>query len=311
MKLSVMSMMVLLVGAPAVGRAQDTESKGPDLQASYQTLKDAEAKGDAAAVKKLAAETSALARKAAAEPAPEDASEKEAWASRVAYAKDLDGQTEYALFDVALRSRPADMADLLAALEEKNPKCQYLDQAYGSYLYALSQSGGTARIPVVAEKALANFPDNTDLLLVMVNSTFAAKQTDRALGFSNRLVAAFSKKTKPEGVSDADWEKQRASSIGRGYFVAGMISGEKNQYAAADKSLRAALPYIKGNNAMMAPALFYLGVANYNLGKMGVNKAKILEGAKFSDDCAAIPGDLATQAWKNSALMKAEAAKMR
>ncbi len=304
MKLSVLGMMFLLVAAPLLCRAQE-------LEASYQSLKEAEAKGDAAAVKKLAAETSALARKAAAEAAPADADEKEAWTARVAYAKDVDGQTEYALYEVALKSPPPAMADLLAALEQQSPKCKYLDQAYGSYLYALSQSGGAAKIPVVAEKALENFPENTDLLLVMANSTYAAKQGDKAEAYANRLVDAFGKRTKPEGVADADWEKLKNNSLGRGYWVAGMVSGEKNQYAAADKSLRAALPYLKGNNAMMAPALFTLGTANYNLGKASANKAKVLEGAKFNDQCAAIPGDLAGQASKNSAVMKAEAAKMK
>jgi hypothetical protein len=304
MKLSVLGMMLLLVGVPMVCRAQE-------LEASYQSLKDAEAKGDPAAVKKLAAETSALARKAAAEAAPADADEKEAWTARVAYAKDVDGQTEYALYEVALKSPPAAMADLLAALEQQNPKCKYLDQAYASYLYALSQSGGAAKIPVVAEKALENFPQNTDLLLVMTNATYAAKQGDKAVVYANRLVEAFGNRTKPEGVSDADWVKQKNASLGRAYWVAGMVSGEKNQYVAADKSLRAALPYLSGNNAMLAPALFYLGTANYNLGKMTASKAKMLEGAKFSDQCAAIPGDLAQQASKNSAVMKAEAAKMR
>jgi hypothetical protein len=304
MNLSVLGMMVVLAGAPLPARAQE-------LEASYRSLKDAEAQGDAATVKKLAAETSALARKAAAEAAPEDADEKEAWTKRIAYAKDVDGQTEYALYEVALKSPPPAMADLLAALEEQNPKCKYLDVAYGSYLYALSQSGGMAKIPVVAEKALENFPENTDLLLVMANSTYAAKQGDKAQAYANRLVEAFGKRAKPEGVSDADWEKQKNASLGRGYWVAGMVSGEKNQYAAADKSLRAALPYLKGNNAMLAPALFYLGTANYNLGKTSASKAKVLEGAKFSDQCAAIPGDLAQQASKNSTVMKAEAAKMR
>jgi len=304
MKLLALSTMVLLVGAAAVARAHD-------LDASYQNLKDAQAKGDAAAVKKLAGETSALARKAAAEPAPEDADEKAAWTTRVEYAKGIEVQTEYALYEVALKSPPAAMVDLLAALEAQNPKCQYLDQGYGAYLYALSQTGGTAKIPAIAEKALANFPENTDLLLVLVNSTFASKQSDRAQGYANRLVAAWARKTKPEGVSEADFERQKTTSLGRGYWVSGMVSGEKNQYAAADKNLRAALPYIKGNNAMTAPALFYLGTANYNLGKMTNSKAKILEGAKFSDDCAALPSEFAQQAWKNSAIMKAEAAKMR
>jgi len=304
MKLTILSMMVLLVGAAAVARSQD-------LEASYQSLKDAEAKGDAAAVKKLAGETSALARKAAAEAAPADADEKEAWTKQVEYAKGVDDQTEYILYAMALKSPPPVMADLLGALEAQNPKCRYLDQGYASYLYALNQSGGAAKIPVVAEKALENFPENTDLLLVMANSTFAAKQSDKAQGYADRLIAAFQKRTKPEGVDDAAWDQQKNAFLGRGYWVSGVVSAEKNQYAAADKNLRAALPLIKGNNAMVAPALFYLGLANYNLGKSSASKAKILEGAKFSDQCAAIPGDLAAQATKNSTVMKADAAKMK
>ncbi len=304
MKLSVLSMMVFLVGAPAVGRAQD-------LDTSYQSLKEAEAKGDAVAVKKLAAETSALARKAAAEAAPQDPDEKDAWTKRVAYAKDLDTQTEYILYVLAIKSPAPTMVDLMAALEAQNPKCKYLDEGYASYLYALSQTGGTSKITGIAEKALANFPENTDLLLVMVNATYAARSVDRAQAYANRLVAAWGKRSKAESVSEGDWERQRTASLARGYWVAGMCAGEKNQYAAADRNLRAALPLIKGNNAMLAPALFYLGTANYNLGKMTMNKAKVLEGAKFSDDCAAIPGELVQQAWKNAAIMKAEAAKMR
>jgi len=60
-----------------------------------------------------------------------------------------------------------------------------------------------------------------------------------------------------------------------------------------------------------AAALFYLGLANYNLGKMTMNKAKVLEGAKFSDQCAAITGQYAEQAYKNSMVMKSEAGRMR
>lgn len=295
---------LLLMGVAALGHAQD-------LEASYQSLKDADGKGDAAAVKRLATETSALARKAAAEPAPADADEKEAWSKRVAYAKDIDGQTEYILYATALKTPPPVMVDLLSTLEAQNPKCQYLEQGYASYLYALSQTGGTAKIPAIAEKALDNFPENTDLLLVMANQSFSVKQSDKALGYANRLVAAYDKKTKPDGVSDTDWDKQRNASLGRGYWVAGVVSAEKNQYAAADKNLRAALPMIKGNNAMMAPALFYLGLANYNLGKASASKAKVLEGAKFSEQCAAIPGELSAQAAKNSSVMKADAAKLK
>lgn len=303
MKLSVLSMMVLLVGAPGVGRTQD-------LDTTYQNLKDAEAKGDAAAVKKLAAETSALARQAAAEPAPAAADEKDAWTKRVAYAKDVDLQSEYALYDVALKSQPATMVEMIAALEAQNPKSKYLDEGYAAYIYALSQSGATAKIPAIAEKALPNFPDNPDLLYFLAENARPSK-SDRAVNYATRLVASFAKRTKPEGMSDADWEKKKATMVGEGYRIAGVVSGERGQYSAADRNLRAALPYIKGNAAFTAEALFYLGVSNYNLGKMTMNKAKVLDGAKFSDQCAALPGPYAEQAWKNSAIMKADAGKMR
>jgi hypothetical protein len=62
---------------------------------------------------------------------------------------------------------------------------------------------------------------------------------------------------------------------------------------------------------MMAPALFYLGVANYSLGTMTNTKAQVLEGAKFSEQAAAIKSDLATQAYRNAQAMKDAAAKMR
>jgi hypothetical protein len=44
---------------------------------------------------------------------------------------------------------------------------------------------------------------------------------------------------------------------------------------------------------------------------MTLNKAKVLEGAKFSDQCAAIEGPYADQARHNALVMKNEAAKIR
>ena len=102
------------------------------------------------------------------------------------------------------------------------------------------------------------------------------------------------KKTRPEGIAEADWDKQKTGSLGRAYWVVGMVFAQKSQWVAADKSLREALPYIKGNNAMLAPALFYLGTANYNLGKMTMNKAKILEGAN-----SAISAPPCRAIWRN------------
>jgi hypothetical protein len=110
-------------------------------------------------------------------------------------------------------------------------------------------------------------------------------------------------------VADSDWAKSKSAMLNEGHRIVGVVSGEGGQYVPADRELRAALPGLSGG--LRAEALFYLGVANYNVGKMTNNKAKVLEAAKFSDDCAAIQSPYAEQAYKNSNAMKADAAKMR
>jgi hypothetical protein len=303
MKLPALFMATILLGGPAVAIADKLED-------AFQNLQEAVAKKDPARVKTLVAEVSPLVDDALAVPAPQSDEERAIWRNHIDYAKSVGQYAEYALFAAAVGSPAATMADLISALEQRNPRSRYLDGAYGPYLVALSQTGGQAKIPLIAERAVENFPDNVDLLSVMTESSLSRKQNDRALAYANRLTAAFNK-PKPEGVSDADWARKRSVGLGRGYWIAGVISGEKNDYNAADRNLRAALPLIQGNTAMMAPALLHLGVANYQLGRLLLNKARVLEAARFSEQCAAIPGPYAEQARHNALVAKADADKMR
>ncbi|MGA9627991.1 MAG: hypothetical protein WBQ65_26190, partial [Bryobacteraceae bacterium] len=269
------------------------------------------AKKDAAQVKKLAVPLFDLSRKAIAAPEPTNAIEKEDWPNRVKYAKEAEGYAEYALYATGVQADPATMVDLLGLLEQQAPKSKYLDQGYEAYLAALHEVGKDDAIPTIAEKAIVNFPSNPDLLYVLANAAQVKKQADRAISFANRLVAAANSRQKPEAESAADWERQKSVWLGRGYWIAGVLNGEKNLYALSNKSLRAALPYIKGEPGLMGPALFYLGVDNYQLGVMTNNKKAVLEGATFSDQCAAIAGPYQDQAYRNSMAMKAAAGRMR
>lgn len=304
MNLAVLSFAVFLAAPPPV--------IGPgDLETAYQNIKDAVAKKDAVQVKRLAAQACALAREAASAPAPESDDEKEAWKNHVAFARDVEVYTEYALYATAIQAPPETTVDLLATLEQQNPKSKYLADAYGPYFYALHRTGAAAKIPDVAAKAIENFPDNDDALLVLADTAMNRKQMDRALGYAKRLTAVLNRHGRPEGMSAGDWERKRSAALGRGYWIAGVVEGEKGQYFDCDKDLRAALPLVAGNDSMKAPALFYLGMANYQLGKMTMKKALVLEGAKFSTQAAAIQSPLAQQAWHNAQVMKDEAAKMR
>ena len=303
MKLSVLGIAIFLLTGPVV--------VADELDDAYQSLQNAVTKKDAPQVKKLAVQVCELARKVIASPEPTNAIEKEDWPNRLKYTKEAEAYTEYALYATAVQSDSAAMVDLLGTLEQQSPKSKYLDQGYEAYLAALHQVGKDADIPAIAEKAIVNFPNNPDLLYVLANSAQEKKQIDRAISFANRLVAAANSRPKPEAVSAADWEAKKRIWLGRGYWIAGVLNGEKNLYALSNKSLRAGLPYIKGEPGLMGPALFYLGVDNYQLGTMTNNKKQVLEGAAFSDQCAAIEGPYQGQAYRNSMAMKDAAAKMR
>jgi len=251
--------------------------RADDLDDALQALKDAEPSKDVAKIKQLAAAAHQTAQKWETATPPSDA-DKENYEARARYAKDVDTYSEYSLYALAIQSDSKVGADLVATLEAQNPKSKYLDMP--------------------------------DLLMIEVDGAVGRKQTDRAVTLANRMIAAANKKA-PDGISAADWERTKSSALGRGYFVVGSIACERNQYKVADTNLRSALPLIKGNNAMMGPALFCLGVVNYNLANMTASKAKMLEAAKFSEQAAAIPGPTQDQAYKNSIAMKAQADKMR
>ena len=196
--------------------------------------------------------------------------------ARAAYAKECDNYSEYALFALAVQSQPAVALDLISTLEKQNPKSKYLSEP--------------------------------EILIIEADSALGKNQTDRALSLANRLIAVGNGKA-PEG--EANWDTRKETALSRGYWMAGVIQGQKNLYKDADRNLRAALPLIKGNNAMLGPALFFLGVANYNIGKLTLNKPKMLEAAKFSQDAAAIQGPYQNQAYTNAMNIKREADQMR
>jgi tetratricopeptide (TPR) repeat protein len=282
-----------------------------DLDEAYERLKVAQSKNDAASVKKLAAEVHTIAARILAAPVAPGDSESDEWTDRMANARSADLFSEYALYATAVQSEPPTLVDLVSTLESQNPKSKYLDAAYGPYLIALSRSGSAAKVPSVAEKALANFPENEDLLLVTLDTAMRGKQSDRALTYANRLIAVMTKHRVPTGTATADWERKKARALAQGYWSAGVIYGEKGQYVAADKNLRSALPLIGSDEAMLGPALFHLGMANYQIGKMTMSKARVVEGARFSERCAAINSQYTDQARHNALVMKSEGERMR
>lgn len=253
-------------------------SAAPDeLEDSYNSLKEAVAKKDADSVRKLSGQASKLARAAEAAPAADDAAKQ-----HVEFGKEVDTYSEYALAATAEQSgmEASKVVELVDQLEAQNPKSKYLD--YGCLaadVTALSSLAGSA----------------------------AAKSPDRALADANKLIAV-GKKAKPEGAADADWERLKAAALGTGYYLAGAMYAQKQSWVDCDRELKDALPYIGKEPARMGPAEFYLGLCNYQFGRLTQDRSRLMAAQKYSEASAAIPGPMQQQAARNALAIKTELA---
>lgn len=291
--------------AMAIGEKMMALDPG-DPESAHNALKAAEGKKDPDAIRKWAGITSKAARKAAAEPQPSDAGDIENWKNRVDYARQVDIYTEYSLYAATLAAPdPRKKIELAEALEAQNPNSQYIPQVSGAYFVALQQTGQQAKAVAVAEKALAKDATSEDMLLVVANHYMTKKDAGKVLDNAGKLVALLSTKPKPEGVSEADWEKKKNQMLGVGNWMLGVTYMDQSKLVEADKAFRAALPLIGNTPDLLAPALFHLGVANYKLGDTAKpDKARIADALKFSQQCAALNSPYQAQAQANAGAIK-------
>jgi hypothetical protein len=281
-----------------------------DLDDHYAQLKDAQTKKDPDTVKKLALETSKLARAEAAAPQPADAAAVADWKQRVDFAKQVDHFTEYSLASTAIATTDqAKMEDLVDSLIALNPKSEYLTLCSSTYLAALAKQGTDKQL-AGAQKLLTANASNDEALHVLALG-YSSSSPDRASGYATRLIAVMKGKAKPEGVTDADWEKTKAGDLGDGYFIVGAAACTKSGWIDCDRNLKLALPYVNKDQRTLGITYYYLGLADYQIGKVTTDRAKIAEGQKYSEQSAAIAGPFQQQAFKNAQAMKTELAAPR
>ena len=276
-----------------------------DVDDSYAALKDAVEKKDVDGVIKLAPQTAKLAAALSAKPQPSDASQVEDWKARVGFGKEVGAYAEYSLSAMAATADPAKAVELVDLLIDVNPKSQYLSSATPVYLAGLLKNGGAAKELAGAQKVLKGSPTNEDALYVLA-SGYMASAPGQAQGYATRLTATMRTKAKPEGVAAEDWERKKALYLGQGYYIAGATAAQTQSWKDCDTNLRAALPYVASNPGIAGTVYFYLGLANYQLGKLTGDRPRMQEGQKFSEQSAAIAGPMQPQAQRNAALIKQE-----
>jgi tetratricopeptide (TPR) repeat protein len=199
----------------AMAAAEKVLAQDPaDLGTAVAALKAAEGKKDPDAVRKWAVQASDVARKAAQAPKTED-EDDDAFKQRVDYSKQLDAYTKYALFNSAVQTpEAAKKLELLKTLEERDPESTFLSQGYGLCFQAFVQSGDLPGAVAVAEQRIAKGQGN-ELMLATAGDFYLRqnREPQKVLDYSSKLIELVNTKPKPDGVSDADWQK------GKDYFL--------------------------------------------------------------------------------------------
>ena len=278
-------------------------AQAPDeLDTAYNNLKAAQEKKDAAEVEKWASATSALARQVIAKSTSDEDK------SKADYARQVDTYTEYALYAMAMQTTdPAAIVKLVEALEKQNAKSEYLPQVYSRYLNALRQTGNADKAGAAAERAVARDPNNEEALLAAADYYLQKNnEPDKTIQYAARAADAMSAKTKPDAMSDADWQKKKQAVLGRALWIQGVSYSNQGKNAQADKALRAALPLVKGDDQLTALGAFYLGMADYKMGGASKNKAQLREALGFFEQSAAIKSAVQAQAQKNVKAIRGE-----
>lgn len=270
------------------------------VEDAQQTLKAAEMKKDPDLVLKWSSKTAELAQKVVSSPQPKEADEVENWKARVDYTRQVNTYTEYSLYAMAVQTAdPQKQAALIEALQQRNPKSEYLAKAQDTLFVAYQKSGATDKAVALAQQVAATGTPSDDMLLVLTQDSAKKKDREHVHTYCAKLVEAIGSKPKPEGVADADWTKRKNAILLFAYSTNGEQYFNEGKLGPADQELRKALPLVEDNATVKPEVLFYLGLANYKM-------EKAQEAYKFFRACAAMKSPFQAQATKNLTAIKTQ-----
>jgi hypothetical protein len=280
--------------------AQNLLASDPDdLDSASAALQASEVQKDTELTRKYAVTSWDAASKAAQAPKPADADDVADWSKQIEFANQAQAYAEYVLASqAALESNWRRKAELVQALEQRNPQSKYLAAVKRNI--RVSEEANPEQAFAMAERGLVNDPDNEDYLMRIANH-YMSREEDlpKVLSYSLRVLEVLDKKAKPDALSAEEWEKKKARYTGGANWMIGVVYGKQARYGLSDRYLRAALAQIQDDAQLLAAAYFYLGYDNYALAGQFRDKSKAIEAARFSKLCLAIDGPFQPLAQKN------------
>ena len=289
----------------ALATAQSLLALDPDdVNCASAALQAAEAEKNPDLIRKYAVASWDAASKAVLTQKPADSDDVADWNKQVEFANQSRAYSEYVLASqAALEANSRRKAELIQALEQRNPRSTYLVAVKRNI--RVREEANPAQAFQMAQRGLAEDPRNEDYLMRLANHYMSQEEDlGKVLSYSLRVLEVIEKKAKPEGVGAEEWEKKKARYTGGANWMIGVVYGKQARYGLSDRYLRAALAYIQDDSQLLAAAYFYLGYDNYALAGQLRDKGRAIEAAKFSKLCLAIDGPFQSLAQKNLEVLR-------
>src|SRR6478609_11286083 len=174
--------------------------------------------------------------------------------------KEIKDPAEYNAYVGAVQqSDPAAKISGLEAFLTQYPNSVMKEDALELLMGTYQQANNQAKVIDAANRLLAANPNNARALVLHAYNERAAQKWADAKQHAERGLQAVEKMAKPDGVSDADFTKQKAQLAGLLNSVAGFSALQLKDYAEAQKYLRPAVEADPNNVENVYPlALAYL-----------------------------------------------------
>jgi|SRR5688572_11981576 len=269
-----------------------------DLHAAQLCLKAAEAKKDAALIKTWTELTRRVAADLAKQPAPKESADEAEWNHATQVVKYMGAQSEYDLFQKALRApdlrtRLKHIADLRAL----NARSTYMHNALLLAFQAYKALGETSRAVEVAEKIVQYDPNNEDSLLAIADAYLRSK-SPLALPYASKVAQLMQTKRKPAELSVEQWSRKQRIYQRNAYWIIGNVHYAEKRFAEAEAAFQVALPLVEDEDSKET-IHFFLGWSNYKLQNYHA-------AVKYLTLCAARPGPYQQQALQNIEAIRKE-----
>jgi tetratricopeptide (TPR) repeat protein len=227
-------------------------------------------KGDTDRLFAAGERTSGILQRFKAQPPPAGTS-PETWKAQqqqqLESVKDNQGYIEQSLMNAAYQQKDANKkAALLVRFANLFPDSPNAGQALSAAALTYQQAQNRPKMIETANSALEKDPDNLGILLLLADDySEKGEQLDKAESYAKKAASLCDTAKKPDGVSDADWQKQINLQKGLAFSAIGQIDLQKKLNPAAVESLTKAAPLLKSNAAVYARNQYRLGFAYLNV----------------------------------------------